>query len=201
MATLQDLLKIPVVRGFLQDLEGGRNTPFLFNPAQFRESYKPVYARLTSPGLSHRRMQFSHMENAKIPLRLIFDQAVFNERKSSSSTAQGGALSVEQGPQNDTEGVRRRFLEMVYPRRSQRIRSAAPPPLLFYWPEMIAMRVRITNLQFGHILFTSGTPLPRIMTVDVDLEEEPMSRIYSEDQFRSGTFRPWAASSIPRGIR
>ena len=199
---MTDVFKRKLVRGFLQDLDGGRNTEFQFNPAQFRETYKPVYARLTAPGLSHRRLQFSHMENTKIPLTLVFDQLVFNERRSGQKgVAQAPSAGVQAGPQNDVEGIRRRFLEMVMPRRARRIRAASPPPVLFYWPQMITMRVRITLLTFGHVQFQSGTPLPRVMTVDVVLEEEPMGRLYSEDMFRAGTFRPWAASSLPRRVR
>ena len=103
-------------------------------------------------------------------------------------------------PINEAENFRRLLLEMIYPRRAQKLAAASPPPIMFYWPNMISMRVRVMRLSFQHKLFQVGSAAPRLYLARVELEEEAMDRIYSEDMARSGTFRPWSAAPLPRRI-
>lgn len=192
--SLQDALNVKIVRGYLQNLDNGRSIEFLFNPLQFAESYRAQYASMDSPGLSHVPVHFVGLDNTKIPLTLMFDELVFLDRDSRNEKF---SRSPARGAQNNVDLVRRKFLEIIYPRRARQIRAASPPAVNFYWPRMISMRCRVAALTFRHIQFFSGTPLPRIMAVDVELFEQPIDRIYSDEMVDGyGTFRPGASRGL-----
>ncbi len=181
--SIRDVLSPRIVRGYLQNLATNQTNEFLFNPAELEESYKPNYVRRGSVGLSHQRLHYVGNENTKIPLTLVFDQLVFSERRGVG----GRPTSTSR---NDVEFWRRSLLALVYPRRARLLSNAAPPAALFYWPRMINMRVRVMSLVFRHIQFETGLPKPRIMIAQIELEEEPLERIFSEDMLRKGTIRP-----------
>ena len=197
-AKIQDVLSIRVVKGFLKNLENGRTNGFLFNPSEFEEAYEARYARHSSVGLSHQRMQFVGNTNARITMDLIFDEIVYRDQRKRGLrrviTGSGDASTRAQN--DDVDSWRRRFFEFLYPRRTQRLSSAAPPAVLFHWPGIISMRVRVTSVRFRHVQFGVGVPLPRIMIASVELEEAPLERIYSEDAIFKGTIRPWAGRRI-----
>jgi len=194
---IDQYLAVKVERGFLQNIESGLLIEFMFNPVQFEESYQAAYVRHKSPGLSHQPLHFVGNANTSIPLELIFDQLVFNERLGRNENAVQLPPSV--WPQNDADAWRRNLIALILPRKNQRITHASPPPVFFYWPGFINMRVRVMTLKFRHVLFATGRPLPRILVASIQLEEEPLGRLYSEDMIRTGTFRSWGTSSRPQG--
>lgn len=200
MVGIVDALGKTVERGFFRNLDSGRQETFLFNPEGFTESYEARYARLAAPGMSHERMQYTGNRNARIPLSLYFDQLMINERRGSNEPPRvANRVSASDVPTvNDVEKWRRFILSLVYPRRGQQLRSASPPPVLFVWPTIISMKVRITSARFRHVLFKVGTPSPRIMVAEIALEEEPERRMYSDDMLTFGTVRPWASQNRPR---
>lgn len=194
-----DLFQPKLQRAFLINLSNSRKVEFLFNPSDWEDAYKANYARHGSVGLSHERMQFTGNPNTVIELPLVFDQVVFDERRRQGilrPTTGSGGPGVQ--AQNDVENKRRQFLEMIYPRRAQKLATASPAPVLFVWPGMINMRMRLTEVRFRYQMFQIGTLLPRVMVATVTLEEEPLGRIYAEDMLRMGTWRPWGASNRPR---
>lgn len=198
MATLYDYLSPQMSRAFLLNLENNQKFEFLFNPDTLEENYEPKYTRHSSIGLSHERMQYVGNKNTKIPLEVVFDQLVYDERDIVDSIFDEIGGGPEVRPQNVVERRRRELLELIYPRKGSSLVSASPPPVLFHWPGMINMRVRITSLKFRHRMFAAVTLMPRIMVAQIELEEEPLERIYSEDALRNGTYRPWAGSSVSR---
>lgn len=193
-------------KGFLRNLDNGRQQQFLFNPAEFTETYEAQYARKGSLGLSHERMQFLGNKNAKIPLKLLYDEYFIKLGYLSGRSVGSQIVNVRQDPEatssvranTGVSEVKRFFLESIYPRRSQKLFTASPTALLFVWPNEISMRVRITKLSFRHVMFQSKTARPRIMIVSVDLEEDVQDRIYSGDVADYGTQRPWATSDNSR---
>jgi len=192
--SLRSILGGRIDRGFLTNLDNGRENPFLFNPSELREKYRANYARHGAPGLSYERLQFLGNPNTLIPLTLVFDQVVFNERKGGTGAAPGGGIVAE----NDVLAYRQRLLELIYPRRGQRLATASPTSVLFVWPGMISMRVKIIELEFRHVEFQARRPIPRIMVAQVNMEEDVESRIFSEDMALHGTLRPWASSQRTR---
>lgn len=190
MTLLRDTIEARVEKAFLSNLATGTTVAFLINPAQLSEAYEALYARHASPGLSHRRLHYVGNPNATITMSAVYDQLILLER--------AGPGPV---PRIDARGYRRFLQSLLYPRRSESLNNASPPPVLFVWPGLISMRVRVIRLNFDHVMFQSGRPLPRIYTVEIELEEEPLERIFSSDVERSGTIRPWAASAGPRRRR
>lgn len=186
-------MSVQPARGSLTNLENQRRLDFQFNPVQLRESYRAQYARHGSMGLSHERMQFTGNKNWVSSIDLIFDELVDRERKQENpSLDRRPNGNARLSPPNYPTRVRRQFLEMMYPRRSQRLSQAAPPQVLFIWPGWISMRVRITAVDLAALHFQNVDPVPRIITVKVTLEEDVDRRMYSEEQFQFGTQRPWA---------
>lgn len=193
--SILDVLSYRAEKVFLANLDTGDRLDLVVNPAELRERYAANYARLQSPGLSHEPMQYTGSPNAKIPLVAFFDQILIEESKNPSNRSvkerkTPGQRSDE--PPFEVEVARRFMISLVTPRRGQRLKSVSPPPVLFVWPGMIEMRVRVTDVEFGHVLFEVGRPRARAYTVSMGLEEAPLRRITSEDVFRLGTFRPWA---------
>lgn len=199
--TLRDFLKVRVDKAFLQNLDTGETAEFLINPAELDEAYEAKYRRHGSLGLSHERLQFVGNTNVRFNLQVLYDQLVFDgrtQRTVAGQVTEVGRSSRHSDTPNEADKWRRFIQSLLYPRKAQKLPSASPPPVLFFWPNWISMRVRLMKASFRHQLFMSGTPRPRIYTATLVIEEEPMDRIFSEDIQRTGTNRPWAASSGPR---
>ena len=198
--TISDLLNFPVQRGFLKNLSNNRTLEFLLNPAQFEDSHAANYSMHGSPGLSHRRLQYTGNENVRIPMDLIFDEIIFRERRSSNTflptDLNAENRSVEAG--KEVERHRRILMEFQYPRKGKRLAQASPPPLLFHWPGMFNMRVRLFNTTFRYLQFQVGKTLPRVLVASILLVEDPLERIFSENMVRQGTFRSSGSSNSPQ---
>lgn len=188
---LSDVLNLRVVRGSLQNLETAERREFLLNPTELEEVYRTNWVKHRSPGLSHSRIQFGSGENAVIPLTLFYDQLMVNGTRTIPDL---DPEELESGREYEVENHRKFLLSLCHPRRSQRIMAASPPPVLFSWPGMIRMRVRIEEIRFRHIMFKSGTPRPRIYVAEISMFEDPVDRIYSEDVRNQGTLRSSASS-------
>lgn len=197
---ISEILGRKVEKGYLQNLDDGTIRTFLTNPEGFEEAYEAMYVRHPSPGLSHEPLQYMGNKNARIPLTLIFDQLIFNEQKGRVARRNVGGDRNDVRPVNDVEQWRRFLLSLLYPRRGQRLANSAPPAVLFSWPGMISMRVRIMKIRFRHLQFKSGRPLPRIMTANIEMEEDPLERMYSGDMITYGTLRPWASNRRARRL-
>ncbi len=161
---------------------------FLLNPEVLEEKYKGNWAQPQSFGLSHRRMHFTGNENAVIPLTVYFDQLILNERGTNDfAQALGGDEALL------TSDEWRLFLiSLTYPRRGQTILSASPPRVLFVWPAIIDMEVRVTDLNIRHILFDTRTTGTRAFVATMNLVEDRRDkRIFSQDVRRRGTKKPF----------
>lgn len=191
--SLHDLLSVKVEKAYLQNLDTGQLEPFLFNPEEFEERYRANYARHESLGLSHQRMQFLHGSNPQINLEVTYDQLVVDNRNRSTLERLPSEASI-----NDAEKWRRFILSLLPPRRSRILKSASPPPVLFVWPGMISMRVRLTFARIRHRMFATRKPRARLYVASLVLEEEVLERYYSSDVIRRGTYRPWATSNVTR---
>ena len=190
--SLQSLLKTKVERCFFVNLDTGEEQRFLVNPTELDETYAANYARKAPLGFSHERMQYTGSPNARIPLTAFVDQIIFDERRNRQNIADAPVNSDTDEP-NEVEQFRRFLLSLVTPRQGRRLASAAPTAVLFVWPGMIEMRVRITQLRFRHVHFQAGTPRARVYTAQMAIEEEPPERLFAQKVRRFGTIRPWAA--------
>jgi len=192
---LRDFFNVKMQRGFFTNLDTNNTSEFLLNPTALNETYEAVYARHISPGLSHQRMSYSYTKNAKIPLRLFFDQSMFDERnRGRTRRVASGRGQTDVPAANDVEEWRRFLMHFLYSPKRSKARHGSPAPVLFHWPGMISMKVRVMKITFQHAMFAAGKPIPRIMTALVSLEEDIPEKIYAEDILRYGTQRPWGSS-------
>lgn len=197
----------PMQRGFFVDLSTQEKRSFLINPEKFTETYGAKWAKLDSPGLSHSHLQFVNGINTDIPLDLYYDQLIYTARNNSANNASQATSTLPQtitpdaSEVTDVETDRRFLASLVAARQSDQLISASPPPVLFVWPGLIQMRVRMEKVSFNHETFdASGFPRARIFVAKVTITEEvpPGQRIYSSDVRKYGMIRPWATSLVPK---
>ncbi len=163
-------LATPMVM-YLSDLKTLETMQAQFNPAEFTESVKVVWARLSPPGLSHERLHYDHTENYKASFELTYD-----------------AL-VQTGDVDDNLDARKFLMSLCYARRGARtVSDGAPPRVLFVWPEMVSITAVITDLKFKNTRF-NRVGSATFFKVDVSLEEIRDERLFSEDVRRNGTQR------------
>lgn len=203
--SLTNILGKQPERGFLVNLNTGEVRSFLLNPETLTERYRANWATPQPFGLSHRRMHYTGGENTEIPLTVYYDQVIMDGRLNKTTIL--GPLREDQaddvGETFDTrtpltvDDWRRFLLSLIAPRKGQTISSASPPSVQFYWPDIIDMRVRITEIEFRHTLFKTGTSRARAFFANMRLiEDVGDERIFSEDVRRQGTDRNWASRPI-----
>lgn len=188
MANLIEVLGKRVERGYLHNLETGRTQEFLFNPQKLTETYGGSWVRHEVPGLSYQPLVWMGGLNATFPLTLVFDQATFTERNG------GPNVNGVRG----AESFRRFLISLTQGNQGQLIKATAPSPVLFYWPEMISMRVRVLTVSITHEMFEAGTPRPRYYVAEVEMEEDAQDRVYADDIINDGTLRAARASRVRR---
>jgi hypothetical protein len=181
-----------LLRGFLLNLDTNDKVDFQFNPEQLEETYKARYANMEVFGLSHQPLHFLGNENAAISLDLVFDQVVAATRRGTRDLSETDGVT-------DIDQVRRTLVSFLYPLRLGSGVSASPSPILFSWPRMAAMRMRILSVNLKHTMFEVGIPRSRRYVAKVEMAEEPLARMYADSVKNQGMIRPWA-SVLPRGF-
>lgn len=162
---------------YLSDLRTLETMTAQFNPEQFEEVLKVVWARLPGPGSSHEKLQYDHTENHKFTFEMIYD-----------------ALTGEGDVDGNLDA--RKFLQsLCYAKRGAvTVSDGAPPRILFVWPEMVSLTAAIGELKFKHQRFNREGK-STFFKVDVALEEIRDVRLTSEEVRESGTQR---VSEIPK---
>ena len=195
--TYTDILGKEPARAYLSNIGTGEIGYMMLNPDELRETHKANYHRRRSPGLSHQRLNYMDNDNVKLSFKAVFDEFVYMDR-GIATPGIGQATDI-----TEVERSRRFLLSLINQNRGQRLPQAAPPAVLFVWPDFISMRVRLTNLEFVHQMFSTSlskgvsgngsvTPRTRILVANISLEETPLARIYSDDMALNGTLRSWA---------
>ena len=127
---------------------------FHFNPKQINASIAPVYNRIPGLGSSSQRMHYGYTKNPTFNIDLFMDRQMLIERSTSASW--GTSLFNDADITADTlmEDLQKFLLSLVYPlgRQNDPIRRA-PPRVLFLWPNIIEMPVRVTSEQFNYTKF------------------------------------------------
>lgn len=194
---LESALRIKVEKASLTNLddsEPGARRPFLFNPTELEENYGGRWTRADVPGLSHQPLQHLGGLNTTIPLTIYVDQLVYNVQRPREQRPVVDTLDNI----SDVDEYRRFLISLATQRPGTTIAAASPPPVLFSWPGIISMRVRVLSVRLRHLQFTAGGARPRIYVADLQLEEDAQGRLTNRDILARGTFRPWAASSFSR---
>jgi len=152
----------------VENLTTGTGVFAQFNPDEVDEKIGVSYNRLAVQGLSHQPMQYQYTENMKISLTLGFE-----------------ALSKDGGGR--TFDTRKFMLSLLYAgRNAQDIIGGEPPRVLFIWPQLYSIKVRITSYSNSMKRFAlNGRPTS--FSLKLDLEWVLDSRMTSEDIYEHGT--------------
>lgn len=197
--SLRDYLDVKLDRAYLTNLDSDNQETktFLINPAELEESYPTNWVRHSSPGLSHEPLQYMGSKNAQIPISAIFDQFTVNQEAPGLSLGTLAIRNQDVDIATEVEDWRMFLMSLNTPRVEMTIGSASPPPVLFVWPGLIEMRVRITDLRFRHMMFYSGRPRTRVFVADFTMEEDvPDGRRLTSLSVRvGGTTRLWAGGA------
>lgn len=143
-----------------------------FNPEQLTEVLGANYAKLTVPGLSHQRKHFVYTEEPAYSFDL------FNNSLDSGYNG----LTAMQAIRSD-----RRFLySLVHPWRSDGIARGGAPRVLFIWPQLVSLPVKIMKLSFKYTQFNKNAA-PCAWTCGVQLEVDRDAFVSMEDILNEGT--------------
>lgn len=160
-------------RMHLVDLRTGEDRTAFFNPSQLEEQVSVNYARQTIPGLSHQPLQYVNTNNHGIELDLY---------------AAGHSVTERQL----MDDWRRFLLSLCYASESaDSIQNGAPPSVLFIWPRVFSMRIRIMSVRIVHKDFVIGGETRR-WAAAISFEEDRSARITSEEVRRLGTRRSYS---------
>lgn len=157
----------------ISNLDTAESIYLQYNPEEIEEAFGVVYARQTSPGLSHQILQYINTENVVLTFDLVFD-ALTNR---------------EDFDEDDALNARRFIHSLTLPMAgAATVRDGAPPRVLFVWPYLFAFTTVITKgrTKFRRF-FKSGKP--SLFTISLTIEELREFRITSEDVLADGTQR------------
>lgn len=147
-------------KGMLVNLVTNERFKFPFNPTILEETVEARFARISVPGLSHQRLQYSGTSNKKIPLELFLSQMAIDMKRNQVGQEPFVATTIKN------------FLEsLIYPQGGDSVQSGTPR-VLFIWPRMITMVARVMKIQFLHRQFSVNTGATTILVAKLDLEED-----------------------------
>lgn len=140
---------------------------FQFNPDTLKRRIRVEYSRLLPRRGTFEHMNYDGTKNQVIPLKLFFtnidrpkDQG-WPSLKTRASGPSAGSLSEPE-----------RFLESCcYP--DVKRRQLVPPTLIFNWPRMVRMYVRILELEFSWEHFSQRDLSGTVLVANMSLLEFP----------------------------
>ena len=158
-------------RGSLTNLATGEFREFRANPEKFKRQITADYTRVSVPGLSHKRLQYTGTNNPTVQLNLFHHELI--------------EADIQVPLDADLF-----FLEsLIYPQQGQGVPSAGTPEVLFVWPRVISLRAVVTSVNFDYQRFatTDGRAIQAV--AELTLEEYRIRRITSDEVRQSGPFR------------
>jgi hypothetical protein len=181
-----------------------------FNPTQLPERVSANYQKLAPVGLSHKIHQYVGTENHSMTLDLFFHSNHYEKMPEPifQGIAPGDFASVSDIDLNNTPppgdividddfdktrlqkiaAARNVLLSLVYPEAASTIVQAAPPKVLFIWPNMFSMVTRVMSVDIRHERFTQDGAT-RQFKATVVFEESRLTRLVHNDVLQDGTMR------------
>jgi hypothetical protein len=158
-------------RMVIMDLGTQQELEVQFNPTELEETIKVDWARLASPGLSHKRLHYVGTDNVEFSFELVVDALI-----------PGTTLE-------ETLRTRQFLQSLCYPKRGARnVREGQAPRALFIWPNLLTLNAVVSDLTFKYERFHhSGAPTR--YSVKVKLEEIRDVRLYGDDVLEGGSQR------------
>lgn len=156
-------------RMILSNYETGEYMEVQFNPSSVTIELEAFYNRLKVAGQSHEELQYANTSNTRITFELIWDAL---------ASAAPDLLNVDS------------FLMHLHhpPQNVASVSSGAPAPVLFSWPNWIAMLCASPKLKIVTTRWdVDGTPT--YQRISVELEERRTRRLGAEVVRRVGLLR------------
>jgi hypothetical protein len=146
-----------------------------FNPKEMHESIKVVWNELQIPGLSHKRLQYSHTENVMYKFDLQFDALQI------VSTGLRGI-----GEKFGVQTARHFIQSLCYGRAGAgSVKEGAPPRVLFFWPNFLSLTCVVGDQDWTYTHFLAdGTP--RRFSCAMSMKEIRDVRLSSSEVLRGG---------------
>lgn len=159
------------------------------NPETMRYRHETVWKRAQIEGASFEPMQPSHTKNPVIEFSLFLDARRMQDENH---------LGVDRVAQA------MRFLDsMTVPENPAEHVIELQPIMRIEWPQFLTMNVVILSLDFDILYWTADSfPLPRIVRVDLSLEEKRDTAAYARDVMTWGMERTRVGTEakLPQGI-
>lgn len=141
-----------LVKGGITNLDTAEFRAFHFNPAVLEVSVEPRYSEQASLGGTGQRLHFNYVGNEKIPLELLIDRmALFEELQMPGETDD----SLKERVDEEISDYIRFMWSLCFPvgLQSDPIRRA-PPKVMFIWPSLMNLQVRIRRESLSFQKFT-----------------------------------------------
>lgn len=145
--------------GGLATLDPTEIKMFHFNPEQVGAQLTVNYARRSAIGASYQRMHYQNTNNVVFSVTLKSDIRFLAARK----VKVGRKLTSTERQEivDDFFDYQRFLYALAYPRgRQNDVLRRSPPVALLIWPELLAIKVRLTGINFNWTAFAqSGRPV------------------------------------------
>ena len=145
--------------GGLATLDPTEIMMFQFNPEQVSAAIQVNYARRNAVGATYQRMHYQHTQNTVFNLTLKSDTRMLAARR--AKVGRAFTSDEKKSILDDFKDYQRFLYALAYPRGSQNdVLRRSPPVALLVWPELLAIKVRLTSLRFSWTAFAlSGKPV------------------------------------------
>jgi hypothetical protein len=137
---------------------------FHFTPTSLMANIAAVYGRAASLGGTGQRLHFGHTTNFQINTTVYMDKHALVGRNPDAGAFLADVMMRE---------VQKFLLAAVFPvgRQNDPIRRA-PPRLLFIWPGIMELPVRMMTQKFNFTKFEKRDLLPWIYSVPITMESD-----------------------------
>jgi contractile injection system tube protein len=162
-----DAVRIRPPRCTLVNLTTGEELMCVANPTELAETISVNWNRLAVPGLSHQVLQFSSTGNRQLAgVELYLDRF----------------LAAEDPQAPDILQFRSFLLALTVPQKAEAAAApAAPPRVLFVWPQLLAMECVIESIELRYQRFAVDSSV-LVYTATVTFEEILDIRVTSAER-------------------
>lgn len=129
--------------GSITNLDTAEIVEFYFNPKQLSIALQANYSKVAGIGSSSQRLHYNYTANIPVPIELFMDHQMIAELFDPAI----GLADIEQDITHILDDYRNFFMSLLYPvgRQDDPIRRS-PPRVLFTWPDLAELYVRITQV-------------------------------------------------------
>lgn len=158
------------LRGSLGNLETGETRDFQYNPTEIKIALAAVWKESSSPAASFERLAFANRKNDTYSFKLVLDGKARGAPDINDYLAYLASL-------------------MAPPDADLDVRTAAPPRILFRFPNFISVVTVLPKLNVTAKRFDPDTLAPDYVELEVELLEHRTKRLGAQTLRRLGFIR------------